>query len=72
MDVTIRVTWSDGSASIHCLTLFELDDDEVDADAEAGLLEQKLADYLDDGWPTDGKGLPLGWTDVVVVGDMSE
>lgn len=63
MDVTIRVTWGDGSTTLH--TLCGLPYHDVAAVEE--VLEQKLADYLDDEGATDDQGLPLGWTDVQVV-----
>jgi transcriptional regulator with XRE-family HTH domain len=65
VDVTIRVTWADGSTSRHRLSGLPYDDLEVAAE----VLEHKLADYLDldDDWPTDSAGLPLGWVVVQVI-----
>lgn len=57
MDAVIRVTWSDGSASRHVLCGLPYDD----AAAHEKVLNQKLADYLDED---SDEGLPLGWRSV--------
>ena len=54
MDVTIRVTWSDGSVSEHSVPGMPYDDVEVIAE----VLSQKLADYLDPAeWPENEAGM---------------
>ena len=63
MDVTIRVTWSDGSVTSHSICGMPCDDIEVVEET----LNHGLADYLVDGWPTDADGLLLGWVWVEVV-----
>ena len=64
-DVTIRVSWSDGSLTSHRICGLPYDDPEVVSE----VLEHKLADYLelDADWPTDSAGLPLAWVAVQVI-----
>lgn len=63
MDVPIHVTWSDGSVTSHSICGMPCDDIEVVEER----LNQGLADYLDDEWPTDAAGEPLMWCAVSIV-----
>jgi hypothetical protein len=66
VEFRVRVTWSDGSASEHLVSLDDAWDD-LDLESLAETLGHKLADFLMDPWPTDTHGLPLGWFDVEVL-----
>ena len=64
MDVTIRVTWADGSVSEHSVPGMPYDDVVVVEE----VLNRKLADYLEhDEWPGDDEGL-LASVSVEIVG----
>ena len=58
MDVLARVTWEDGSETVHYITGMA----DVAAEVTQERLEHSLADFLpDDEWSRDEYGLPLAW-----------
>jgi hypothetical protein len=64
MDVTIRVTWADGSTSEHEVAGLPYDS----AEAAQEVLEHKLADYLDPAeLALDATGAALSWVAVELV-----